>query len=271
MAKPRMLHCTHWGMVCPAETPGMYTAPHTRTHSMIVIVVIVVCFLFTCFYCSESDVPDVFKATSCLPLLRFPLPLSSPPFSLTSLLTFCPSSLPIFLSFLSPPFHEVLPPSLPSPKFHTSIFPLLFSPPTLALPHISILQFLSLSVLLTFPSIYIILFSNPFISTSLFPTLLPISLTYSTFFFSFFFLFCHPRGPRCRASEEFVFDVESQCRSASRLENTRTHTHTCIHTNIHNFAHDLFWSFDIHEMHISYQNRGFQTNITHLSYHIVSI
>ena len=21
MAKPRMLHCTHWGMVCPAETP----------------------------------------------------------------------------------------------------------------------------------------------------------------------------------------------------------------------------------------------------------
>jgi RNA polymerase Rpb2, domain 3 len=22
LAKPRMLHCTHWGMVCPAETPG---------------------------------------------------------------------------------------------------------------------------------------------------------------------------------------------------------------------------------------------------------
>ena len=21
LAKPRMLHCTHWGMVCPAETP----------------------------------------------------------------------------------------------------------------------------------------------------------------------------------------------------------------------------------------------------------
>ena len=21
MAKPRMLHCTHWGMICPAETP----------------------------------------------------------------------------------------------------------------------------------------------------------------------------------------------------------------------------------------------------------
>jgi hypothetical protein len=21
LAKPRMLHCTHWGMICPAETP----------------------------------------------------------------------------------------------------------------------------------------------------------------------------------------------------------------------------------------------------------
>ena len=27
LAKPRMLHCTHWGMVCPAETPGTYCPP----------------------------------------------------------------------------------------------------------------------------------------------------------------------------------------------------------------------------------------------------
>lgn len=32
LAKPRMLHCTHWGMVCPAETPGTSPSPNHTQH-----------------------------------------------------------------------------------------------------------------------------------------------------------------------------------------------------------------------------------------------
>ena len=102
MAKPRMLHCTHWGMVCPAETPGMYTAPQTHTHSMIVIVVIVVCFLFTCFYWSERDVSDVSKAISFPSSLSLHSPLFFPSSLLSSLLSTTP---PISITIADIPFY----------------------------------------------------------------------------------------------------------------------------------------------------------------------
>jgi hypothetical protein len=53
LAKPRMLHCTHWGMVCPAETPEgtyiyIYVLIINLYKALIYICIYIYTYVFTC-------------------------------------------------------------------------------------------------------------------------------------------------------------------------------------------------------------------------------
>ena len=76
LARPRQLHNTHWGMICPAETPEVYmhTLTHTHTHTHTLTHLKTLCVLCIALYYKY-----IIGSLSLFSLSLLPLPPSFSP------------------------------------------------------------------------------------------------------------------------------------------------------------------------------------------------